>query len=310
MSIRDKACSDEEFIRLFRELGAAGTARELGVSIRGVYGRRKNIEKNDDILVEKFHAFENYPARVPLKVNNGVVLVGSDAHIWPGSLTAAQRGFIHLAGELKPAAVIMNGDCFDGAKISRHHPLGFQHKPSVKQELEAVDSFLHEIYLQSKKIACFWLLGNHDLRFEARLAGQASEFEGVQGFSLKDHFPAWNLGVSLWINEDVVVKHRWKGGIHATHNNTLNSGKSMVTGHLHSLKVTPFDDYNGTRWGVDTGTLSNPRGPQFEYGEDNPVNHRSGFIVLTFKNGKLLWPEVVRVVDDDHVEFRGEIIEV
>jgi hypothetical protein len=113
----------------------------------------------------------------------------------------------------------------------------------------------------------------------------------------------------------VVVKHRFKGGIHATHNNTLWAGKTIVTGHLHSLKVTPLSDYNGTRWGIDTGTLADPAsntegGPQFHYNEDNPQNHRSGFIVLTFKDGQLLWPEVCNVIDQNHVSFRGEVIRV
>jgi hypothetical protein len=82
----------------------------------------------------------------------------------------------------------------------------------------------------------------------------------------------------------------------------------MVTGHLHSLKVTPYDDYNGTRWGVDTGTLAAKEGEQFvDYTEDNPRNWRSGFAVLTFHKGRLLWPEVVNVRDEEagEVEFRG-----
>jgi hypothetical protein len=106
------------------------------------------------------------------------------------------------------------------------------------------------------------------------------------------------------------VKHRYKGGVHATHNNTASSGKSIVTGHLHSLKVTPYADYNGNRFGVDTGTLAEPNGPQFEYGEENPQNHRSGFAILTLENGKLLWPELVHKWDHGRVEFRGEIIDV
>jgi len=116
---------------------------------------------------------------------------------------------------------------------------------------------------------------------------------------------------SCWPTDNVVVKHRWKGGIHATHNNTVNSGKSIVTGHLHSLKVTPFADYNGNRFGVDTGTLAEPSGPQFEnYLEQSPTNWRSGFVVLTFKDGEMLWPEIVHKWADGQIEFRGQIIDV
>jgi hypothetical protein len=118
--------------------------------------------------------------------------------------------------------------------------------------------------------------------------------------------------MSVWATPDVVIKHRWKGGTHATHANASLSGKTMVTGHLHSLKVTPFNDYNPfTRYGVDTGTLAHPNGPQFAYGEDNPLNHRSGFVILSFSEGKLLMPEIVQVWGDEgQVEFRGQIINV
>jgi hypothetical protein len=117
--------------------------------------------------------------------------------------------------------------------------------------------------------------------------------------------PCW----STWINDDVVVKHRFKGGMHAPQNNTLWSGRTMVTGHLHSAKVQPITDYNGTRYGVDTGCLAETFGEQFrDYTEDNPRNWRSGFCVLTFKGGKLLQPELVLAWDERHVEFRGEVI--
>jgi hypothetical protein len=79
---------------------------------------------------------------------------------------------------------------------------------------------------------------------------------------------------------------------------------------LHSLKVTPFNDYNGIRYGVDTGTLAETDGPQFTYAEINPNNHRSGFAVLNFFNGQLLWPELVHKFDENQIQFRGEVIDV
>jgi len=52
-------------------------------------------------------------------------------------------------------------------------------------------------------------------------------------------------------------------------------------------------------------------GQQFsDYTEDNPKNWRNGFVVLTFKNSTLLWPEIVHVIAPGEVEFRGEIITV
>jgi hypothetical protein len=84
----------------------------------------------------------------------------------------------------------------------------------------------------------------------------------------------------------------------------------MVTGHLHSLKVTPWTDYTGDRYGVDTGTMSAIGGDKYLYTEDAAVNWRSGFAILTFRDGELMPPELVQVINEDDglVFFRGEVI--
>jgi hypothetical protein len=128
--------------------------------------------------------------------------------------------------------------------------------------------------------------------------------------NLTDHFPRWKFSTSLMVNEHTMIKHRYHNGIHAVYNNALKSGTSIITGHLHSLKVTPWTDYNGTRYGVDTGTMANLDDPAFDYAEDNPKNWRSGFAVLTFWEGKLMPPELCEVISEGLVYFRGQVIEV
>ena len=118
--------------------------------------------------------------------------------------------------------------------------------------------------------------------------------------------------MSCMVSDTLMVKHRWKSGIHATHLHAQQSGLSFVTGHLHSLKVNGWTDYTGTRWGVDTGTLAEPFGDQFTYSENSPRNWRSGFAVLNLIDGHLLMPELCMVSDlgTDLVEWRGELIDV
>jgi len=310
--------SDAEFIQLFEECGAAETARQINRSIRAVYERRNRLEiklKRKILAPGSSHnstRYDNHEARVHNEIKNGVVMVGSDAHYWPERISTAHRAFVELAQKLQPRAVVLNGDVLDGATISRHPPIGWEDRPPLIDEIEACKERLSEIEAAvSKRCIRVWTLGNHDARFETRLATIAPEYAKVHGVHLKDHFPKWKPAWSYWLNNEVVIKHRFKGGIHATHNNTLWAGKTMLTGHLHSLKVTPLSDYNGTRYGVDTGTMAEPGGPQFnDYLEDNPVNWRAGFVVLTFKDGRLLWPEVCHVLDERHVEFRGDIIRV
>lgn len=251
-------------------------------------------------------------ARKHLEISNGVVLVGSDAHFWSGIRTTAFRAFLKFARDLKPSAVIMNGDAFDGASISRWPRIGWDKRPTVQEELEACKKAMGEIEEASRTKNLFWNLGNHDQRYEVFLASKVPEYEGIDGFHLKDHFPMWLPAWSTWINNSVVVKHRLKSGVHAAHNNAVASGKSIVTGHLHSLKVQAVTDYNGTRYGVDCGTLADTNGPQFvDYTEDSSeLGWRSGFAVLTFHRGRLLWPDVCFAVKDNEIEFRGQVIEV
>jgi hypothetical protein len=308
-----KKCSDEDFIRLFQTLGATETARQLGCGVRTVHGRRANLSRFVPIVSPtQREATKEYAHRAQLDCKNGLVLVGSDFHIWPGSESVALRAFKKLAKELKPAAVILNGDVLDLPTVSRHPPIGWEGVPPLSEELEAAQNHLHDI-VQAVPRGCrkIWTLGNHDARFETRLATVASEYRKIKGIHLSDHFPVWEKGWSAWINNEVVCKHRWKGGVHATHNNAVGSGKTMVTGHLHSQKVTPFTDYNGTRYGIDTGCVADPDHKAFtDYTEDGPKNWVSGFAVLKFKDGRLMQPELCSVWDSKSVQFRGEIIRV
>jgi hypothetical protein len=158
----------------------------------------------------------------------------------------------------------------------------------------------------------FCLVGNHDqLRWDTRLAAVAPQFEGVPGFALDQHFPnryqwAWSVG----INDTIVCKHRWKGGNHAAFNNAVQSGKTCVTGHLHAAQISAYTDWSGTRWGLDVGMLGDVESPAFDYCEANVKNWRSGFALLTFSEGTLLWPELITKWDSDHICWRGKVIEV
>jgi hypothetical protein len=295
-------CTADEFIAAWNETGGYHKAlmERFGFgSERAVSLRRKNIEKKRGIILNSAAANSSRNAatrrkhsrRIERRIDNGVIVVVSDVHRWPGALTTAQRGAIEITKRLKPCLKVVNGDLFDGAKISRFPPAiwAMEERPNVSQEIEACQDFADPFRKASVNGEDIWILGNHDMRMEGRLAAVAPEYEGVRGFHLSDHFPGWEFGMALF---------------------RVKSGRSIVTGHLHSLKVTPWTDYNGTRYGVDTGTLADPTGPQFDYAEENPLNHRSGFAVLTIRDGRLLMPELVQVWDKDHVEFRGELIRV
>jgi hypothetical protein len=296
-------------------------AKKLGINLRNVYSRRNAVEKQLGITLPsanndrtgRLGADENLPKRGirrEAKVT-GTVIVFSDAHFWPGMKTTAFHALLKLIKELKPAMVVCNGDAFDGARISRHDPIGWENRayplPKVPEEVEAVREAMDEIRAAYRGAKHVWNLGNHDIRLARYLAINASEVEGLKGTSLDDHVRHWDIGWSLMLNGNTMIKHRYNNGIHATYNNTLRAGTSMVTGHLHRLNVTAWGDYNGRRYGVDTGTLLDvgPDVPQTFYAEDNPAPHGSGFAVLNYeKSGMLLPPELVECING-HAYFRG-----
>jgi len=317
--------TDQQFIQMIETSSTMSeAAQKMGLDLSGINKRRRRIENRLKIKIEapqnagRYNHLQTahaHPQRKDLGILNGTVIVFSDAHFWPGVYTTAFKGLLWAISELKPNAVIANGDIFDGAGISRHPRIGWAKSPSVMDELKACTISMGYIEEAAKaarhNVKLVWPLGNHDARFETFLAANAPQYEHVKGFTLRDHFPDWEPCWAVWINESTIIKHRLKGGIHATHNNTMWSGKNIVTGHLHSLKVTPFSDYNGVRYGIDTGTLAEPYGPQFEdYTEQGPLNWRSGFAVLTFVDGKLLLPELVTTHGQDSIEFRGRVVKL
>ncbi len=315
------ACTDQQFIALFKEHQSSTlVAKVIGVAVRNVSERRRRIEAKYGIALPVFDhrpaynqaAVDANKAVIRYEISDGVVLVGSDAHIWSKPWTTMQRAFLHFARTLKPAAIIANGDFFDGARISRWPSIGWEQKPSVIQELQAVQDYLGELEIASPKSKRFWPCGNHDARLESKLAAAAPEYVGVKGTSLKDHFPHWTPCWRVDINSDVVVRHRENGGEHADFRNTQIGGKTIVTGHDHRANVTAYNDYNGTRWGVRCGYMcESAEDAQFvNYLEARQPNWCPAFVVLTFKAGRLLWPELVTKHDDALVNFRGSLLPV
>jgi hypothetical protein len=325
--------SDDDFIRTWNEsLNATEVARKLGLNIRTVFHRRRSVEFKYNIelkgfpigpptdQVKKIHQTQGHVRR-GIDIEKGRVLVFSDAHFQPGEVTTAYKALLLMIKVFKHElkAIVANGDMFDGAQASRHPRIQWSKTPTVKEELEACQEYMGGIEdAASKNTELIWTLGNHDARFETFLSnsGGLSTYEGVQGFSLKDHFPMWKNCWSYWINEDTCIKHKLKGGFGATRSNALTSGINYVTGHTHNLSTFPITDLSpafnmGTRWGVQTGTLADIHSEAFvHYTEDAPVDWRSGFVLLSWENGRMLMPEMIMVSGEDEFEFRGCINKV
>lgn len=313
--------TEAEFIQALNAVGGSRTelSRVTGINIRNVQRRCARLEERGAPIIQSVNPASPaptwaYPRIQRMEFENGVVIVYSDAHYWPGTEpTLAFRALLHLCSALNPAAIVANGDLIDGAKISRFPSSGWAKLPGMKAELEETQTRQAEIKKAvGPRTKRFRTVGNHDLRLDRFFVTNAEQFAGVPGTRLADFLPDWPESWSVKIN-DTFIKHRFRGGDRAAYNNAIRAGTNIVTGHLHKLQAEPTRGYrDATIWGIETGTLANSpadlcdegEGP-FEYLEDNPTNWASGFAVLTYYRGRLLPPEFCRV-EFGKAWFRGQ----
>lgn len=298
-----------------RVLDVAG---EFDMSARTVHDRIAAIERRKGFALRgkselRVHTFRDTKPN-PISIDSGTIFVASDCHYWPGDPPTAHRALLKLARKLGPQIIVINGDELDGSMISRHPRSGWEHRPTLAQEIKVLQERLGEIKRAAGSAHLLGTFGNHTSRFDNYLSAHAAAVEGVAGMKYEDLVPAWRYAWAWMVNGHTLIKHRIKGGIHATWNNTADAQISTVTGHLHNLRVTPrstMSPINGGQiYGVDTGMLADPWGPQFAYCEQGPRNWRAGFAVLTFIDGHLMPPELVQVIDEEAVFFRGARLEV
>lgn len=299
-----------ETLQAYQKFGTEVKAAEaLGISRSTFAHRRRRAIQilGSDVT----HTLLNEQKFSELHIDDGIVLVCSDVHCWPGPFTVAQRAFIWFASQIKPTAVVINGDLFDGTGLSRFPASNWNQKPSVKQELDACKDFTSALAAASPGSKKFFVPGNHDERFNRRLIEGVPEYAGVPGFNLYDAFPEWTVAYRLTVNPEGAgmtdLVHNWAGGIHAAYNNVLRSGINYVTGHTHRNLVRPWMDRSGIRYGIETGTLTGIDHPSTYYTGGRPVDWHPGFIVLTFADGLLMRPEHVDVLDEERVAHRGVI---
>ena len=271
---------------------------------------------NDEHARNKAGTYERkrFGARIHLPIIDGTTFILTDQHYWPTEHSLAHRTALQLAKKLRPWAIISNGDSLDGASISRWGHSSFidmASKPTVAQELAINRIRLRDFEGLSFLKYLIWNLGNHDARYETFLATRVPEYAEVNGFSLKDHFPEWLPAWTTYIGDQLVIKHRFKGGKYAAANNAVFAGRSFVTGHDHTLWVKAFTDLNGTRFGAAAGTLADINSQAFlHYTEDNPVDWQSGFLIAHFRSGWLTGLEPVHCLPDGRVLFRGDLLQI
>lgn len=210
-----------------------------------------------------------------------------------------------IVRETKPDYLVNNGDALDFPTISSHPSLDWDNRPSVASELQWAQRQLQNLSNCSPSSKCIWTLGNHDARFNKKLADSAKEFQNIPGFSIKHHFQDWQFAHTFVFNDALYFVHNLRGGVNAGRNNAVNAGISTVTGHFHRLNVSPVTNILGDRiYGIEAGFAGNPDSELFDYCQGRLKDWQEGFVFITL-DGKDVRVEQIEV-KNGAAWFRGK----
>lgn len=311
--IPHQAAMDSEWIERVNGLRKAGMTFDQ-VAIEMGYGRKDSFMRRVGQVNSRYGqntiAIPIEPYNIPYRTqtydldHEFTAVVFTDPHFWPDQTSPAFWILLEILQHVQPELILCCGDVVDGARISRHPRIGWEDRPSFIDELEAAQEHMKLIAEVSPDSDREWTLGNHDMRFENFLSSHIGELEGLKGTRLSDHFPAWNLSTSIFINQTLYGQHAWRGGRYAAYNNALQSGASHISGHLHTLWHKAITDLRGVRYGICAGTLAWPASPQFTYLQGNPTDWQCGLYVIHFA-GQRITPEPVLVGPDGVAVWSG-----
>ena len=132
MATQRDSVSDEDFVAAWEKAHCSPklTAEYLGIDLRWLYRRRANMANKGIILKTNpqtksdcsRHGWQTdvgraYKRQNDLWLENGVIVVFSDAHFWPNeNQTIANMALLELIKDLKPNVICANGDIFEDRK--------------------------------------------------------------------------------------------------------------------------------------------------------------------------------------------------
>jgi hypothetical protein len=104
--------TDEEFIEVWNQYNSASqVSKALGLTIRHTHSRRRDIESKHSIVLTANDArsptfnitIPQNGVRVNVEMDDGVIMVASDCHYYPGIISTAHKAFVKLIPMLSPA---------------------------------------------------------------------------------------------------------------------------------------------------------------------------------------------------------------
>lgn len=243
--------------------------------IRGKTGlKNRKIIKDKSLIEKKMRSSHNglhnpykFPESYEIKRDpfilpkaNKNILVISDLHIPYHNIDAITLAFDYGKKE-KVDTIIINGDLLDFYQLSRFHK--DPRKRRVSEELEAARQFLQVLRFHFKGANIYYLLGNHDVRYQMWLESKAVELLGCEEFELGNLLRLGELGIQI-IDDKTLIK---AGKLIITHGHLVIRGvfapvnaargaymrakQSILIGHTHKISEhteTNMDKEITTTW--------------------------------------------------------------
>ena len=213
--------------------------------------------KNPYLFPESYE-LKREPFVLP-KANKNILVI-SDLHIPYHNIEAITLAFNYGKKE-NVDTVIINGDLLDFYMLSRFHK--DPRKRKVSEELEAARQFLQVLRFHFKNANIYYLLGNHDVRYQIWLESKAVELLGCEEFELGSLLRLGELGIQL-IDDKTLIK---AGKLIITHGHLVIRGvfapvnaargaymrakQSILIGHTHKISEhteTNMDQDITTTW--------------------------------------------------------------
>lgn len=226
----------------------------------------------------------------PYEISQSRVLIISDLH-FPYQNNEAIEVAIKYGVEKDVNCVLINGDLFDFATISRHEK-DWKFRPA-KEEIEAVNQFFDYLKDRLPKARIVFKCGNHDERFDKWMYHKAPEFLGIEEFTLAGYLRLAEKGIEYVTDKRPVklgkltVLHghelNGSGGVNPARATFLKTIDNVLIGHCHRSSQHTEPTLGGDV--IVTTSIGCLCGLYPMFARVNKWNHGFGYVDLDVKTG-------------------------
>jgi predicted phosphodiesterase len=261
-------------------------------SLRGVHGdKHRKVYKTKAEYTPVYSLPESFAETFePHKVNFSRVLIISDLH-FPYQDNKAIETAINYGVEKDVNCILINGDLFDFASISRHEKDWRQR--TVKDEFDAVRQFLDYLKHKLPKAKIVFKEGNHDERMEKWLFHKAPEYFDMHEFRLDVLLNFGERGIEYVKDKRPVkvgkltVLHghelNGSGGVNPARATFLKTIDNVLIGHCHRSSQHTEPTLSGSV--IVTTSIGCLCGMYPMFARVNKWNHGFGYVEHDVKSG-------------------------